>query len=216
MKTSNIIILSAFLIMIAGIFVNAFQLKNMYLAVDWSDPYRDCIKSDIPANIRAIYLETRDNSKMRSSQKISVIKGEKRMFAVHDTSQFKLIPVDSGLIIRTKVQHGRAYIILPELTKLQAANREDVTINGFSCDSLILRSDTHSSVTLENCNIRKLAVQNNGGKVSVSEGNTVKIANILLHEGTFVSNDIPYEKAVYAADTKSSVNLSGRSVGTFR
>ncbi len=215
MKTSNIIILSAFVVAIIGLFVNAFQFKKIYLDTDWNDPYHNCVKLDIP-HVQAVYFITKDNPKMWSADDIEITKGEKYIFATPDTSQFELIPTDSGLVVHTKVRHPKVFVILPELNRLEAGNRESIKVKGFTCDSLLLRSNSNSAITLENCNIHQLSVQNTGGRVAVEEENTVGYANIVLYNGTFTSDDIPYEAATCQADAESSVNLTGRSIRMFR
>lgn len=215
MKTSNIIILSAFIIIVAGVFVNAFQLRDMY--VDRSNSQRNSINKYIPDE-QMIYIETRYNPKIRSEARaeINITQGEPDMFAASDTSQFELMPVDSGLIVRVKNRQKKAYIMLSELSKLRVSGRTNVTISGFTRDSMRLCSDSDASVTVENCHIDKLSVQNIGGKTSIAGGNTIKHIDIRLRGGNFTSGDAPYESATCDADAKSHVNLTGRSIGMFK
>ncbi len=213
MKTSNMIILSAFAIVVIGLFVNAFQLRKLYVTTDFTDPYYNCIKLDIP-QVQAIYIESQSNPEMWSSDEVNIVKGERCMFATPDTSQFKLIIADSGLIIKTKVRHVKAYIVLPELAKVAAADREEIKINDFVCDSLLLNTN-HATISLEQCNIHQLTTKSVGGRISVMDDNTIRNANIKLRNGTFTSGDVSYETATCNADATSSVNLAGRSIGMF-
>ncbi|MDR3261276.1 MAG: hypothetical protein LBT78_05515 [Tannerella sp.] len=211
MKTSNSIIAATVAVCVAGLFLNAFQLKKMYLVTDWEDLYRDCVKQEIP-NVQALYFEVMDNAEGWQSETITILRGDRYLFATPDTSLVELIPTDSGLVVRSKTMHLKAFVILPELVLVEAVNRENVLIDGFDCDTLTLRADAQANIRLKCCHINCLSVQSVGGRVEIHDNNTVADAEVRLRNGEFYADDIACHTLTFDADTTSSVTLRGRSI----
>lgn len=177
MRTSNKILIAAFVLFIAGLAFFDLSLKAEYQKGDYTDPYRDFVKLDYK-DFNAVELES------STAINIMLVQGPFKVMATPQVTDYLDIRQEKNrLIIGAKFRdhfQGMSpdyvvYVSCPALSSLKAdasyfadnikrtdtivrdLNWRPTMITGFTADSLNITEDNAANVILQNNTIKHLS-----------------------------------------------------------
>ena len=206
MKKSEVLVITALVLILASLFGYDYLLSNEYLSGRYKDPYR---------NFVTLKFKDFDRADLPSSTTANVRFVQGPFKVMIDTNALRYVTIKQNgnrLQVNTVFAHGNFYnpnpfivlISCPVIKEINASGiyrsarliitdtlsgddwtRRKILIEGFKQDSLVIHQDYGSSVMIENSTINNLTAllgtsKGSGPKILISKSNSFGHANFDL------------------------------------
>ncbi len=188
MKTSNIIIISTFIVFILGFAINAAGIKKMYDHTNWNDPYRNYTKHNLNKTIDRVYVIAPDSTDTWPWESVfSIVQSKSNMLMLQNEAYASWQVTDSGLVVRLK-HNAKGVLAVPNIKQV-VIDKLWCKLTNFGLDSLQVNiSQKDSKLIVLNSRINYLnASVSNQGQLCIEKENRVNKLNLALQGGVFSS-----------------------------
>ncbi len=212
MKTSNIIITATIVLITGCYFFDSIKLRSKYFSTDFSDPYYDCTKIEIPPTNTVII----DTTLYKGFSSLTIVYGNKNQIITRDARQFSYRYTDTGLYISNKHWKNKLFIMLKELEEVKS-KKSHIKIKDFKINSLKLNLENEAYANINKCIIQDLSVDCIHANVYLDSITTVHNLNLRLQsESSFSMYNIPSGNFNYEVKDSSNISLYGKAIGLIK
>lgn len=246
MKTSNILLLTALVVLLSALATYNIALKAEYKTEKYRDPYRNYIAMDFsgfeeievnagdmlnvliePGDEHAVYLYKGNDDVVQIGQENKILQvnvsiDEKQKGVRGWGSPHLIIKTPSLKTVRANATHALNGKSVTNPKRLTPLNHLNTTIKGFKQDSLRLELDNGVIVQLNNNTLKRLSAvagtsPESESKLRILEGNNIQQANLDIRNRSHLAlQGIAIPELQYNLSEQAQVELSGNALAVLR